>query len=134
MENFLPYLADALLLFASIGAAGYCLILSRRLTRLNSIDKGLGGAIAVLSAQVDDLTKVLDEAKSGSDAAADRLAKLIAEAEGISDDIEEVLAASHDLGAEAGQFGSRRTNGPEDEAELSEPPMFRRRTVQEAAE
>ncbi len=137
MENLLPVIADMLLLAAAFGAAFYCMILSRRLTRLNSVDKGLGGAIAVLSAQVDDLTKALAEAREGSEATAERLASLMSEAEAMANEIEEMLAVSHDFAppAEAPEFGSRRArNSEEPEAASPEMPVFRRRVVQEAAE
>lgn len=101
MIGYLSTLSDVLLLAAAAAAGLYCLILSRRLTRLTSIDKGLGGAIAVLSAQVDDMTKALAQARSGSDQAADRLTKLMRDAEDLSGDLEMVLAACHDLDGEA---------------------------------
>ena len=135
METILPILSDLLLLAAAIGAAAYCMILSRRLARLNSVDKGLGGAIAVLSAQVDDLTKALSDARAGSKATAERLAALMAEAETMANDMEEMLAVSHDFIPPAEQ------NEPEPAPEATlepEPavqmPVFRRRVMQEAAE
>ena len=139
MENLFSFVSDILLLLAACGAAAYCMILSRRLARLNSVDKGLGGAIAVLSAQVDDLTKALSDARSGSEATAERLATLMAEAENMANDIEEMLSVSHDFTppepVEAVEFGSRR-NASEPVAADPEPatPVFRRRVVQEAAE
>ena len=139
MENLLPLIADALLLAAACGAAFYCMILSRRLARLNSVDKGLGGAIAVLSAQVDDLTKALSDARAGSEATAERLASLMSEAETMANDIEEMLAVSHDFApAEPAEFGSRRVRVDQDASSTDgapvDMPVFRRRAVQEAAE
>ena len=52
--------ADGLLLVACLGAAIYCAVLSRKINRLNQFETGLGGAIAVLSAQVDDVQKTLN--------------------------------------------------------------------------
>ena len=140
-------IADLLLFAAALGAAAYCMILSRRLARLNSVDKGLGGAIAVLSVQVDDLTKALADARSGSEAVADRLATLMSEAETMANDIEEVLAVSHDFTppSDTATFGPKP---PETAEEVTEPepeedpkvepdnevPVFRRRSVKEAAE
>lgn len=128
MENLFSILADVLLLLAAIGAAAYCMVLSRRLTRLNSVDKGLGGAIAVLSAQVDDLTKALSEAREGSEATAERLAKLMSEAETMANDIEEMLSVSHDFSPPPNPTGTRESS------DASAVPLFRRRVVQEAAE
>ena len=49
--------ADILLVAGALGAGVYCFVLARRLNRFNALEKGVGGAVAVLSAQVDDLTK-----------------------------------------------------------------------------
>lgn len=131
MENAVPLLADLMLLAAAIGAASYCMILSRRLTRLNSVDKGLGGAIAVLSAQVDDLTKVLNEAHGASEDIADRLASLITEAEAVANDIEQTLSVSHDFVPPV-----VAQSGPEmdETVEASEVPLFKRHKIEEPAE
>jgi len=136
MENLLPLIADVLLLAAAMGAAFYCMILSRRLARLNSVDKGLGGAIAVLSAQVDDLTKALSDAQRGSEATAERLASLVSEAETMANDIEEILAVSHDYNASPDTDVSKRRTREAEPADDFAPttPVFRRRVVQEAAE
>ena len=56
--------ADLLAGLGALGAAVYCLVLSRRLKRFNQLENGMGGAIAVLSAQVDDMTKALNRAQS----------------------------------------------------------------------
>lgn len=108
MTSLLPVLSDILLFSAALGAGIYCLVLSRRLTRLSSIDKGLGGAIAVLSAQVDDMTKALAEARSGSEDTAQRLSGLMAEAESLANDLEVMLAACHDLRPDAGTAAEMR--------------------------
>ena len=140
MENIFSIVSDLLLLAAACGAAFYCMILSRRLARLNSVDKGLGGAIAVLSAQVDDLTKALSDARSGSEATAERLAGLMAEAETMANDIEEMLSVSHDFTppepekADPVDIAPRRDAPEQDAPEQPAMPVFRRRVVQEAAE
>lgn len=97
MDMALTFLADMLMVAAALGAAVYCFVLSRRVSNLNSIDKGLGGAIAVLSAQVDDMNRVLEATKSGSDIAAARLESLTHQARGIADNLETMIAACHDL-------------------------------------
>ena len=48
-------IADILLIAGALGAGLYCIVLSRRLNRFTDLEKGVGGAIAVLSAQVDDM-------------------------------------------------------------------------------
>jgi hypothetical protein len=101
MSIFFAYLADILMILASLGAACYCLILSRRLSRLTSFDKGIGGAIAVLSAQVDDMKSALAEAKAGSDGAGQHLHELVRQARDISGELEMMIAACHDFAEEA---------------------------------
>lgn len=89
--------ADILLMAASFFAAVFCLVLSRRLTKLSRIDNGLGGAIAVLSAQVDDMQKTLQQTRSDTASSADRLASLNREARRVAEELELVLATCHDL-------------------------------------
>lgn len=86
---------------ASTGAAIYCLILSRRLSRLTSFDKGIGGAIAVLSAQVDEMKAALAEARRGSDGAGNHLQDLVRQARDISGELELMIAACHDFAEQA---------------------------------
>ena len=81
MLNIFEIISDILLLASALGAGAYCWILSRRLSKVTSIDKGLGGAIAVLSAQVDDLTKILEEAKQGTEQSIIKIDERIAAAE-----------------------------------------------------
>ena len=97
MELGLTLIADLLLIAAALGAGVYCLILSRRLTRLSSIDQGLGGAIAVLSAQVDDMHRALEAAKSSSESAVQELHKATVDARDLAGDLEMMIAACHDL-------------------------------------
>ena len=100
----MPYfsiLADLLMIAASSGAAVYCLILSRRLSRLSSFDKGIGGAIAVLSAQVDEMKVALAEARVSSDGASHQLQDLVRQAREISGELELMIAACHDFAEEA---------------------------------
>ncbi|MEM7722760.1 MAG: DUF6468 domain-containing protein [Pseudomonadota bacterium] len=101
MNLILTYAADVLMILASLGAATYCLVLSRRLSRLTSFDKGIGGAIAVLSAQVDDMKSALAEAKTGSDGAGQQLHDLVRQARDISSELELMIASCHDFAEEA---------------------------------
>lgn len=111
MPVFFAYLADILMLLASLGAAVYCMILSRRLSRLTSFDQGIGGAIAVLSAQVDEMKTALADAKAGSDGAGRHLSDLVVQARDISGELELMIAACHDFAEEAleVQNGGART-------------------------
>jgi hypothetical protein len=101
MLSQLSLVADLLMIVASCGAAIYCLILSRRLSRLTSFDKGIGGAIAVLSAQVDEMKAALAEAKSGTEGAGRQLRDLVGQAQEISGELELMIAACHDFAEQA---------------------------------
>ena len=59
-------IADVLLVADAIGAGLYCFILAKRLNRFNDLEKGVGGAVAVLSVQVDELTKTLANAQTAA--------------------------------------------------------------------
>jgi hypothetical protein len=115
MLTYLSYAADILMIAASSGAAIYCLILSRRLSRLTSFDKGIGGAIAVLSTQVDEMKAALGEAKAGTEGAGTHLQDLVRQARDISRELELMIAACHDFAEEAlvVQGGGAPVSGPE---------------------
>ena len=93
----MTFLADLLLFSASLGAGLYCMVLSRRLKRLSGLETGMGGAIAVLSAQVDDLTRMLDRAREAAQGSGDRLEERTQRAETAARKLEIMLAALHDL-------------------------------------
>ena len=59
-------IADVLMVAGALGAGLYCYVLARRLRQFTDLEKGVGGAVAVLSVQVDDLTKVLAQAQSSA--------------------------------------------------------------------
>ncbi len=90
-------ISDILLMFGALGAAFYCVILSRRLRRFNDLEKGVGGAIAVLSAQVDDMTRALRSAQGAAVGSTESLQALTQRAEGVSKRLEVLVAAMHDL-------------------------------------
>lgn len=69
----LGHLSDLLLLGATIGLAIYCRRLTLRLQAFNDVDQGLGGTIAALSLQVDDLKDSIAVATAETD---DRAARL----------------------------------------------------------
>ncbi|MEP2470040.1 hypothetical protein [Roseobacter sp.] len=90
-------IADVLLAAGALGAGLYCLVLGRRLNRFNDLEKGVGGAVAVLSAQVDDLTKTLAAAQSTAATSANTLTDLTTRAEDMSRKLELQMASLHDL-------------------------------------
>ncbi|WP_412564993.1 hypothetical protein [Thalassobius sp. MITS945101] len=109
----MEFIADILLVAGALGAAFYCVVLSRRLNRFNNLETGVGGAVAVLSGQVDDLSNMLATAQKNSSASEARLQKLVTEAEETAARLELLLASLHDL--------------PEPAAQMpSEEPMFKR--------
>ena len=93
----MEFLADILLIAGAFGAGTYCIVLARRLNRFNDLEKGVGGAIAVLSAQVDDMTKPLDAARESTGASASSLNVLTGRAEGVAQRLELLVASLHDL-------------------------------------
>ena len=90
-------IADILLAAGALGAGIYCMVLGRRLNRFNSLEKGIGGAVAVLSSQVDDLKKALDDAQATAAVSAETLTQLNKRAEDMSHRLELQLAAMSDI-------------------------------------
>ncbi len=90
-------IADILLVAGALGAGVYCFILSRRLSRFNDLEKGVGGAVAVLSAQVDDLTKTLNMAQKTARSSEVSLKELTEHADGVAKRLELMVASMHDL-------------------------------------
>ncbi|EAU46415.1 hypothetical protein [Salipiger bermudensis] len=90
-------IADILLAAGALGAGFYCFVLSRRLSRFTDLENGVGGAVAVLSAQVDDLTRTLGAAQSTAGESTVRLETLTARAEDAAKRLELMLASLHDL-------------------------------------
>ena len=93
----MAFIADILLIAGALGAGFYCIILSRRLTKFTDLEKGMGGAIAVLSVQVDDLTKLLQKAQTTAAGSSSSLEDLTGRAEGAAKRLELLVASLHDL-------------------------------------
>ncbi|WP_322893045.1 MULTISPECIES: hypothetical protein [unclassified Yoonia] len=114
----MAFIADMLLVAGAFGAAFYCFILSRRLRRFTDLEKGVGGAVAVLSAQVDDLTKTLNRAQATAKGSVETLAQVSQRAEAAAGRLELLVASLHDLpapaprGAEPPPVFSRRDSAP----------------------
>jgi len=118
-------IADILLVAGAFGAGIYCFVLSRRLNRFNDLEKGVGGAVAVLSAQVDDLTRTLETARNTASASTGSLEQLTGRAEDVAKRLELLVASMHDLpdgdDAAAGTRNGKTTPPPD--------PIFRRHDV-----
>lgn len=90
-------IADVLLAAGAFGAAAYCFVLQRRLTRFTQLENGMGGAIAVLSAQVDDLTRALSAAQGTASQSTLRLEELTERADAAAVRLELLVSSLHDL-------------------------------------
>lgn len=99
-------IADFLMAAGAFGAAIYCFVLSGRLKRFTALETGMGGAIAVLSAQVDDMTRALESARGAAHAQTDGLRVQTARAEAAAAQLELLLASLHDLPPAAGAVDS----------------------------
>lgn len=90
-------IADLLLAIGAIGAGIYCVVLSRKINQFQSLDKGVGGAVAVLSSQVDELNNSMVTAKTVSQDSEQALAKMTDRAEFIARRLELLMASMHDM-------------------------------------
>ena len=90
-------ISDILLILAAATAGIYCFVLSRRLSRFSDLDKGVGGAIAVLSAQVDDMTRNLQAAQNSAGDSSKKLLEVTERAEDASRRLELMVASLHDI-------------------------------------
>ena len=90
-------IADILLGGGAIGAGLFCFVLSRRLTAFTTLENGMGGAIAVLSAQVDDMTRALEQAHRAATESASSLTELNQRAEVSARRLELLVSSLHDL-------------------------------------
>lgn len=115
----MTFIADILMIAGALGAAFYCMVLSRRLRRFSDLDKGVGGAVAVLSVQVDDMTKSIKRAEKAAADSASRLNDLTARSEDAARRLELMIAAMHDLPVDAheaaGAAGPDDTSAPQQE-------------------
>jgi hypothetical protein len=125
-------IADILMMAGTFGASIYCYVLSNRLKRFTALESGMGGAIAVLSVQVDDMTRALGGARGAAQAQADGLHNQIARAEAVAAQLELLMASLHDLPkpASAPEEVDPETSG-EGERRLR---FTRRRSLQVGAE
>ncbi|WP_373354963.1 hypothetical protein [Pseudoroseicyclus sp. CXY001] len=117
-------IADILLAAGAIGAGFYCFVLASRLRRFTDLERGVGGAVAVLSAQVDDLGRALAKAQGSAGGSVARLGAATERAEAAARQLELLVAALHDLPDPAAE------EEPEEEEEPARPPsnpFFQRR-------
>ncbi len=90
-------IADILMTAGTLGVAVYCYVLAGRLKKFSTLESGMGGAIAVLSAQVDDLTRALEKARGTAASSASTLDALTVRSEMVAARLEVMLASMHDI-------------------------------------
>ena len=93
----MAFIADILLLSGALGAGLYCYVLSVRLRRFTDLETGVGGAVAVLSAQVDDLAKSLETAQHTAQSSVATLTDVSDRAERAARHLELLVSSMHDL-------------------------------------
>lgn len=126
-------IADIFLAAGALGAGFYCFVLGRRLNRFNDLEKGVGGAVAVLSAQVDDLTKTLSAAQSAAALSAETLTELVERAEDSKRQLELQMASLHDLPQTPRPASSPASPVPPRAEQPPNGPMFVRRRSENGA-
>lgn len=94
-------MADLLLVAGALGAGLYCFVLSRRLRKFTDLEKGVGGAVAVMAVQVDDLEKSLAAAKLAATTSVETLSNVNARAEDAAIRLELLIASLHDISPQA---------------------------------
>ena len=104
-------IADILLVAGALGAGLYCFVLARRLKRFTDLEKGVGGAVSVLSVQADELKTSLDAA---SDQSGVTLQALTERAEAVAQRLELMMASMHDVIPDE---SAQKDTPPGDEAE-----------------
>ncbi|GAA3858885.1 hypothetical protein [Celeribacter arenosi] len=111
-------IADILMIAGTLAVGFYCIILSRRLSKFTDLEKGVGGAIAVLSAQVDDMTKTLIKAQKTAGLSATKLDELTIRAEDASKRLELLIAATQDL-PDLAESAEKPSAAPEEEEDAA---------------
>lgn len=120
-------IADILLASGAVGAAFYCAILGRRLKKFNSLEQGVGGAVAVLSAQVEDLRQTLASAQKTAEISAETLSDMTLRAEDMAKRLELQMAAMHDIPETPAEPASAPVAAPAVDPTPPSEPMFMRR-------
>ncbi len=97
MGQLMAMISDMLLVAGAFAAALYCAVLARRLRRFTDLEHGVGGAVAVLSAQVDDLTHALGRARGAAAESVAQVSEATMRAEAATKRLELLVASLHDL-------------------------------------
>lgn len=129
-------IADILLVAGALGAGLYCFVLARRLKRFTDLEKGVGGAVSVLSAQAEELRKSLDAARAASDQSGQQLQGLTERAESVAKRLELIMASMHDVVPATGSDTGKNDEPPQpdDLVRAAEPPAAPAESVSNASE
>lgn len=90
-------IADGLLLCGTLLATMYCFVLSRKVKKLSGFESGIGGAIAVLSKQVDDMQSALKKTEQSASEASKQLQEILDDANAAAGRLEVLLAGMDDF-------------------------------------
>lgn len=121
-------ISDVFLAAGAFGAALYCFVLQRRLIRFIGLEGDMGSAIAVLSGQVDDLTRALAKARKAAEGPTGDLEDLTRRASAATARLELLMSSLHDLPEPA----NRREVPPEAPRDAA-PARIRRYRIRPAA-
>lgn len=97
--TILSLFSDILLLAGTIGLAVYCRVLTGRLKAFNDIDSGLGGTIAELSRQVDEVRIALEAAMRTGESRGAEIDAACERADDRIGQLEMLVAAAEDVTA-----------------------------------
>lgn len=128
----MEFISDVLLAAGALGAGFYCLVLSRRLRKFMHLEKGVGGAIATLSTQVDEMSRVVAGARQLASESTRSLTDLTARAGEAALRLEGLLAELDDLPAKdrpAVRSPEPRAPMPEPAVESQEPAQVEAQTA-----
>lgn len=89
-------ITDGLLFIATMVAALYCLVLSRRLRRLTDMDAGVGEAITAMSTRVDEMNNALTSSQKSTQKAVADLDTRLAAAKAVLTKLEAATSSSQD--------------------------------------
>ena len=124
-------ISNILLIGATCAAAFYCFSLSRRLRKFTNLESGMGGAIAVLSAQVNDLHKSVEHAKLAASQSQLEIEKSSRRAEEIQRKLDLQIASLHDLVPVSEQVHGEDNIEVPETSSPDEPMFVRRRAMEE---
>ncbi|MFM2389218.1 MAG: hypothetical protein RLZZ437_773 [Pseudomonadota bacterium] len=127
-------IADILLTSGAFGAGIYCYVLAARLKKFTTLETGMGGAIAVLSAQVDDMTRALEAARSSATGSVSSLTGLAERSEAAARRLELLMATLHDLPSPSKPEPATAAAEEEEEDDDKKLRFVRRRSSREFAE